>query len=120
MSHTRRAIFSVAVANGLLLFGYGLSLPFFTVYLISRQGLSAAMAGLIIALSAMSRSVSSAIAGELSDVFGRKNLMLWGLAAEIAGVGGEINEAFPVGGEVLGGIEGEGAGSSGLGAEGVF
>ena len=84
MSHTRRAIFSVAVANGLLLFGYGLSLPFFTVYLISRQGLSAAMAGLIIALSAMSRSVSSAIAGELSDVFGRKNLMLWGLAAEIA------------------------------------
>lgn len=84
MNNTRRAMISVAVANGLLLFGYGLSLPFFTVYLISRQGLSASMAGLIIALSALSRSISSAIAGELSDVFGRKKLMLWGLAVEIA------------------------------------
>ena len=84
MNHTRRAMISVAVANGLLLFGYGLSLPFFTVYLISQKGLSASMAGLIIALSALSRSISSAAAGELSDVFGRKNIMLWGIALEVA------------------------------------
>ena len=75
---------SLAVANGLLLFGYGLSLPFFTVYLISRQGLSAAMAGLVIALSAFSRSFASALAGELSDALGRKCIMLWGLALEVA------------------------------------
>ena len=84
MNHTRRAMISLAVANGLLLFGYGLSLPFFTVYLISQKGLPASMAGLIIALSALSRSFSSAIAGELSDVFGRKNVMLWGLVVEVA------------------------------------
>lgn len=75
---------SLSVANGLLLFGYGLSLPFFTVYLISQKGLSTAMAGLVIALSAFSRSFASALAGEMSDAFGRKNIMLWGLALEIA------------------------------------
>ncbi len=83
MNTIRRAMISVAVANGLLLFGYGLSLPFFTVYLISQKGLSAAMAGLVIALSAFSRSFASALAGELSDAFGRKKIMLWGLALEV-------------------------------------
>lgn len=84
MNNMRRAMISVAAANGLLLFGYGLSLPFFTVYLITQRGLSAAMAGLVIAFAAFSRSFASALAGELSDAFGRKRLMLWGLALEIA------------------------------------
>lgn len=82
-NYTRRALVSLSLANGLLLFGYGLSLPFFTVYLISQKGLSAAMAGLVIGLSALSRSVASALGGELSDVLGRKCLMQWGLALEI-------------------------------------
>lgn len=73
----------VAVANGLLLFGYGLSLPFFTIYLISQCGLSASMAGLVIALAGLSRCVSSAISGELADVFGRKTVMMWGLFNQI-------------------------------------
>ena len=73
----------VAVANGLLLFGYGLSLPFFTIYLISQRGLSASMAGLVIALAGLSRCVSSAISGELADVFGRKTVMMWGLFNQI-------------------------------------
>ena len=59
----------VAVANGLLLFGYGLSLPFFTIYLISQRHLSPAMAGLVIALAGLSRCVSSFIIGELADAF---------------------------------------------------
>ena len=84
MNATRRAMILLSVANGLLLFGYGLSLPFFTVYLISQKGLSASWAGLIIALSSLSRSFSSALAGELSDAFGRKNIMLWGLGLEVA------------------------------------
>lgn len=84
MNSTRRAMILLSVANGLLLFGYGLSLPFFTVYLISQKGMSASWAGLIIALSSLSRSFSSALAGELSDGFGRKNIMLWGLGLEVA------------------------------------
>ena len=84
MNATRRAMILLSVANGLLLFGYGLSLPFFTVYLISQKGMSASWAGMIIALSSLSRSFSSALAGELSDAFGRKNIMLWGLALEVA------------------------------------
>lgn len=82
-NYTRRAMISLSLANGLLLFGYGLSLPFFTVYLIGQKGLSAAMAGLVIGLSALSRSVASALGGELSDVLGRKCLMQWGLALEV-------------------------------------
>ncbi len=73
----------VAVANGILLFGYGLSLPFFTIYLISQQHLPPAMAGLVVALAGLSRCVSSAIAGELADAFGRKNVMMWGLFSQI-------------------------------------
>ena len=84
MNATRRAMILLSVANGLLLFGYGLSLPFFTVYLISQKGMSASWAGLVIALSSLSRSFSSALAGELSDAFGRKNIMLWGLGLEVA------------------------------------
>jgi len=73
----------VSVANGLLLFGYGLSLPFFTIYLITGRGLSSSLAGLVIALAGLSRCVSSAISGELADAFGRKNVMMWGLFSQI-------------------------------------
>ena len=82
-NYTRRAMIWLSLTNGILLFGYGLSLPFFTVYLIGQKGLSAAMAGLVIGLSALSRSVASALGGELSDVLGRKCLMQWGLVLEI-------------------------------------
>lgn len=80
---TRRGMILVSIANGLLLFGYGLSLPFFTIYLISQRQVSAAVAGLIIALAGLSRCVSSAISGELADVFGRKWVMQWGLFSQI-------------------------------------
>lgn len=80
---TRKGMIVVAVANGLLLFGYGLSLPFFTIYLISQRHLSPAMAGLVIALAGVSRCVSSFISGELADAFGRKKVMIWGLFSQI-------------------------------------
>ena len=80
---TRKGMWLVAVANGILLFGYGLSLPFFTIYLISQQHLPPAMAGLVVALAGLSRCVSSAISGELADAFGRKNVMMWGLFSQI-------------------------------------
>ncbi len=74
---------TVSVANGILLFGYGLSLPFFTLYLVTRQHLCAAVAGLVVAAAGLSRCISSAISGELADVFGRKNVMMWGLFSQI-------------------------------------
>ncbi len=82
-AYTRRSMVVVSVANGILLFGYGLSLPFFTIYLITRQHLTPAMAGLVIALAGLSRCVSSAISGELADAFGRKTVMMWGLFSQI-------------------------------------
>ncbi|MBO7191416.1 MAG: MFS transporter [Elusimicrobiaceae bacterium] len=80
---TRKGMWLVAFANGILLFGYGLSLPFFTIYLISRRHLPPAMAGLVVALAGLSRCVSSALSGELADSFGRKNVMMWGLFSQI-------------------------------------
>ncbi len=80
---TRKGMWLVAFANGVLLFGYGLSLPFFTIYLISRRHLPPAMAGLVVALAGLSRCVSSALSGELADSFGRKNVMMWGLFSQI-------------------------------------
>ncbi len=82
-AYIRRSMIVVSVANGILLFGYGLSLPFFTIYLITQRHVAPAMAGLIIALAGLSRCVSSAISGELADVFGRKQVMMWGLFTQI-------------------------------------
>ncbi len=82
-SLTRTSMIVVSVANGILLFGYGLSLPFFTLYLITQQNLPPAVAGLVIALAGLSRCVSSAISGELADAFGRKKVMMWGLFSQI-------------------------------------
>lgn len=79
----RRSMILVSVANGILLFGYGLSLPFFTLYLVTQQHVSAAVAGLIVAAAGLSRCISSAISGELSDVFGRKRVMIWGMFSQI-------------------------------------
>ncbi len=81
--YTRTSMIVVSVANGILLFGYGLSLPFFTLYLITQQNLTPAVAGLVIALAGLSRCVSSAISGELADAFGRKKVMMWGLFSQI-------------------------------------
>lgn len=81
--YTRQSILIVAVANGLLLFGYGLSLPFFTIYLVTQRGVTPALAGLIIGLAGLSRCVSSALSGELADAFGRKQVMMWGLFSQI-------------------------------------
>ncbi len=81
--YTRQSMIIVSVANGILLFGYGLSLPFFTIYLITQLRLPAAVAGLIVALAGLSRCVSSAISGELADTFGRKAVMMWGLFSQI-------------------------------------
>ncbi|MBR4591918.1 MAG: MFS transporter [Elusimicrobiaceae bacterium] len=80
---TRKGMWLVSVANGLLLFGYGLSLPFFAIYLISRCHLSAAIAGLVVAMAGLSRCVSSALSGELADSFGRKTVVMWGLFSQI-------------------------------------
>ena len=81
--YTRQSMIVVSVANGILLFGYGLSLPFFTIYLITQLHLAPALAGLVIALAGLSRCVSSAISGELADTFGRKAVMMWGLFSQI-------------------------------------
>ena len=81
--YTRQSMIIVSIANGILLFGYGLSLPFFTIYLITQLHLPSAVAGLIVALAGLSRCVSSAISGELADTFGRKAVMMWGLFSQI-------------------------------------
>ena len=81
--YTRRSMIVVSIANGILLFGYGLSLPFFTIYLITQVHLAPALAGLVIALAGLSRCISSAISGELADTFGRKAIMMWGLFSQI-------------------------------------
>lgn len=80
---TKRSMILISAANGLLLFGYGLSLPFFTIYLVTQRNLTPSLAGLVIALAGLSRCVSSAISGELADAFGRKNVMMWGLFSQI-------------------------------------
>lgn len=76
MTETRRGIIIIAMANGLVTFGYGLSLPFFAVYLSTQKGVPASLVGTFLAFAMLSTSVASAISGEISDVIGRQKVMV--------------------------------------------
>ncbi|ACC98365.1 Arabinose efflux permease [Elusimicrobium minutum Pei191] len=70
-----REIFIITLANALILAGYGMSVPFFAIYLNVERALPASMVGAVIAISTIGRAFASGISGELSDIFGRKKLM---------------------------------------------
>ncbi|MBO9129045.1 MFS transporter [Bacillus sp. 165] len=53
-----------------------MSMPFLAIYLTSTKGVSPAMTGMIIAVSALVGVFSSFIGGSLSDQYGRKRIML--------------------------------------------
>jgi MFS family permease len=61
--------------------GYSVSFPFLAVYLSGYRQLSMPLVGLFLALSLFITSFAQIIGGELSDVLGRKRVMVWTLFA---------------------------------------
>ncbi|MBT3392787.1 MAG: MFS transporter [Elusimicrobiaceae bacterium] len=79
ISYTKE-VWVIAGTNAIIAFGYGLSIPFFTIYLSVEKQLAASLIGLILAFAMGLTAVGNAISGELSDVIGRKKVMLIGLS----------------------------------------
>ena len=75
MTEKTKGIFIIAVANGLIAMGYGLSVPFFAIYLSTQKGVPASVIGIMLALAMLTTAIASAISGEVSDTFGRKRVM---------------------------------------------
>ena len=71
ISYTKE-VWVIAGTNAIIAFGYGLSIPFFTIYLSVEKQLAASLIGLILAFAMGLTAVGNAISGELSDVIGKK------------------------------------------------
>jgi len=75
------SIWLLSLCTALMAAGYALSLPFFAIYLSVERGLPMSLTGACLALSMLLSSLAQGIGGELSDVFGRRGVMLFSVAA---------------------------------------
>lgn len=75
----KKEVFIIAATNAIIAFGYGLSIPFFAIYLSTEKGLASSLIGFILAFAMGLTAVGNALSGELSDVIGKKKMMLIGL-----------------------------------------
>ena len=80
MKQETKSIIIIAVANGLISFGYSLSIPFLTLYLTTQKQVPAGVVGIMLALAMVTTAIASAISGEVCDAFGRKKVMVVSLA----------------------------------------
>ncbi len=79
MLTNRKGVIILSISNGLVSGGYGLSIPFFAIYLTVTQHLSASLVGALLGLSMLATTAASALSGEMTDAFGRKKIMVWSL-----------------------------------------
>lgn len=59
--------------------GFGIVIPFLSVYLYSELGVPMKVVGTIFLFAAATRAVMQLFGGELSDRFGRRKIMLWAM-----------------------------------------
>ncbi len=79
MTEKTKSIVIISIANGLISFGYGISIPFLALYLSTQKGVPSGVIGLMLALAMLTTAIASAISGEVSDAFGRKRVMMYSL-----------------------------------------
>ncbi|MFC7419396.1 MFS transporter [Iodobacter arcticus] len=87
MTHSNRNNLKISNTVWLLLFGTAtikaanfMSIPFIAIFLIKNSGLNAVEIGLIVALSPFASLMGGFLGGQLSDIFGRKNLLFISLS----------------------------------------
>jgi MFS family permease len=66
--------------EALMTAGYSVSFPFLALYLSGHRGVPMAWVGLFLSLSMLVSAVSQVMGGEISDVIGRKKVMVMSLA----------------------------------------
>ncbi len=82
-----RSFWVLAACEAVLAAGYALSMPFLAVYLSVKKGLPPAMVGMFLSFSVLLTSAAMAIAGEWSDMAGRKKVMMFSLFSRAVLIG---------------------------------
>ncbi|MBI4347794.1 MAG: MFS transporter [Elusimicrobia bacterium] len=78
---------TLLVSQAVLTTGIALSFPFFAIYFHRERGLPMGWVGAILGVNGLCGSLASGLAGEFSDLLGRRRVMLLSLLARSASVG---------------------------------
>ncbi|HMV44000.1 MAG TPA: MFS transporter [Leptospiraceae bacterium] len=71
----KKPFFIILISWTLASFGFATILPFLSIFLSDQYGLSVSEIGIFFLLTAILRSIFQMYSGEISDLFGRKNIM---------------------------------------------
>lgn len=74
-----RQLAALLAIQGVLVAGIALAFPFFALYLHTERGLEMSLVGLIMSVLLVVSGVANAVGGELSDLWGPKRVLEWGL-----------------------------------------
>lgn len=80
-SRARSGLWILCACQAVLSAGMSLSFPFFAIYLHRDRGLPMTQVGLFLSMALLAMAMGQACAGELSDIVGRRRMMLaslWG------------------------------------------
>ncbi|MBI5208765.1 MAG: MFS transporter [Elusimicrobia bacterium] len=91
-------IWTLCVCQALLSAGVSLAFPFLSIYLCRERGLAMSAVGAWLSLSVLVTAFSHGLGGELSDVLGRRRVMvlsLWSRAATILVLAAAIKWRWP-------------------------
>jgi len=72
-------LWSVVIAEGLMVFGYSISFPFLALYLTMERNINMSITGIYFSAVMIISSLSSTLGGILSDHIGRKKVMFYSL-----------------------------------------
>ncbi|MBI5203147.1 MAG: MFS transporter, partial [Elusimicrobia bacterium] len=71
-----RGLLTLLLSQAILTSGIALSFPFFAIYLHRERGLPMGVVGALLGFNGLCGSVAQGLAGELSDLLGRRKVML--------------------------------------------
>lgn len=71
-----RGLFTLLLSQAFLTSGIALSFPFFAIYLHRERGLPMGVVGALLGFNGLCGSVAQGLAGEMSDLLGRRRVML--------------------------------------------
>ncbi len=74
-----RRIWYLFLARVFTSMGFGIVIPFLSIYLYSELGVPMKVVGTVFLLAALTRATTQLFGGELSDRYGRRLIMLWSM-----------------------------------------
>lgn len=83
LSHYDRRFWTLFAVQLIVAVGFGAAMPFVSIFLHNVLGVSMTYVGMIMLVSALVAAVGRIIGGEIADRFGRRPLLIFGMAARV-------------------------------------